>query len=208
MAYVIGFFAADGYITINKRGGQFWCLDIADKKLIYQIKKIIESKHKIGIRKRHGGKYTNYRLQIGNIEMCSDLRNLGFDERKTKRLVLPKVPKQYICDFVRGYFDGDGNVWVGFVHKNRKTKTLSIQTVFTSCSFGFLETLKEHLQNNAVEKGVIRKGKGEYYRLVYSTINSLKLYNFMYNRLGAPGIFLSRKKKVFEKYINATVAQR
>jgi len=34
MAYVLGFFSADGYITINKRGGQFWCIQITDKKLL------------------------------------------------------------------------------------------------------------------------------------------------------------------------------
>ena len=34
MAYVLGFFATDGYITVNKHGGQFWCMDIADKKLL------------------------------------------------------------------------------------------------------------------------------------------------------------------------------
>ena len=38
MAYVLGFFAADGYITVNKRGGQFWCIDIRDKDIIERIK--------------------------------------------------------------------------------------------------------------------------------------------------------------------------
>ena len=52
MAYVLGFFSADGYITVNRRGGQFWCIQITDKKLLEQIKKAIESEHKISIKIR------------------------------------------------------------------------------------------------------------------------------------------------------------
>ena len=79
MAYVLGFFAADGYMTVNKRGGQFWCIQITDKKLLESIKKVIGSEHKISIRlpsKAH--EKTIYRIQIGSMEMCNDLRMLGF----------------------------------------------------------------------------------------------------------------------------------
>src|SRR5690242_9552827 len=110
MAYVLGFFAADGYITVNKRGGEFWSIDIVDKKLIEQIKEMIEAEHKISVRKRVHGVYTSYRLQIGSVEMCNDLRRLGFSERKTNNLALPHVPEKYFTSFVRGYFDGDGHV--------------------------------------------------------------------------------------------------
>ena len=202
MAYVLGLFAADGYITVNKRGGQFWCLDIVDKKLIKKIRDKIDSNHKISTRKRNSGEYTTYRLQIGSIEMCEDLRFLGFYERKTKNLSIPNIPPKYFPDFVRGYFDGDGNVWVGYVHKGRVTRTLSIQTVFTSCSKEFLEELKMRLEINGVNKGRIRQGKGNYFRLVYSIINSFNLYNFMYNDKSAKNkLYLARKKIIFDKYI-------
>ena len=200
MAYVIGFFAADGYITINKRGGQYWSLDIGDRILIKRIKTAIGSEHKISTRNRNGGKYTTYRLQIGSVDMCEDLRKLGFDERKTKRLSVPYIPQKYFTHFARGYFDGDGNVWSGLIHKNKKTHSLAIQTVFTSCSLDFLKKFSDTLYTFGVEKGVLRKGKGNYYRLTYSINNSLKLYDFMYNNLGTSTLFLKRKKDVFEKY--------
>ena len=201
MAYVLGFFAADGYITVNKRDGQFWCIDILDGALLREIKRIIESEHKISLRKRKGGKHVTYRLQIGSGEMCDDLRRLGFNERKTKNLCVPYVPNIYLHDFVRGYFDGDGHVWKGLIHKSRKTFTITIQTVFTSCSLRFLEGIKNRLETSDVKRGVIRKGKGNYYRLTYSVLNSLKLYDFMYNRLGTSRLFLKRKKVVFEKFM-------
>ena len=210
MAYVLGFFSADGYITVNKRGGQFWCIQITDKKLLEQIKKVIKSEHKISARPRSRNESALYRLQIGSIEMCDDLRKLGFSERKTKSLAVPNVPDKYLSDFARGYFDGDGSVWIGFVHKERITKLLAIRAIFTSCSKGFLEILKSKLEKNKITNGVLRKGKGNYYRLTYSIHGSLKLYDFMYNHnikdLG--DLYLNRKKKIFEKFKNAAVAQR
>lgn len=206
MSYVLGFFAADGYITVNKRGGQFWCIQITDQKLLESIKNAIKSEHKISIRMpKKSGESILYRLQIGSIEMCNDLRKLGFPERKTKNLAVPNVPSKYFSSFVRGYFDGDGNVWSGLMHKSRKTHTLVIQTVFTSCSEEFLVKIREKLKSFDIERGALRQekqGKGNYYRLVYSVLNTLKLYNFMYNRLGTSKLFLQRKKDVFEKYIN------
>ncbi len=201
MAYVLGFFSADGYITVNKRGGQYWSIDIGDKLLISNIRFVLGAKHKIGIRKREGGKYTTYRLQVGSIELCNDLRKLGYSEKKTNNISIPDIPTKYFSDFVRGYFDGDGNVWSGVMHKSNKVQTLSIQTVFTSCSLGFLEKLRSLLETFGVERGVLRKEKGNYYRLTYSVKNSLKLYDFMYNSRGIPKLFLKRKREVFERYI-------
>ncbi len=203
-AYVSGFFAADGYITVNKRGGQFWSIHINDKELLESIKKVVESEHAIGVRTKKGSTTKSYRLQIGSIEMCEDLRKLGFFERKTKSLVVPHVPSKYLSHFVRGYFDGDGHVWTGYVHKGRGvSKLLAIQTVFTSASMHFLEVLKSRLEDVGIPRGVIRKGKGEYYRLTYSVLGSLNLYNFMYNHihLGNTTLFLSRKRVVFERFI-------
>jgi len=45
-----GFFAADGYMTVNKRGGHFWNIQIKDKDLLEKIKKSIKSEHKISLR--------------------------------------------------------------------------------------------------------------------------------------------------------------
>lgn len=203
MAYVLGFFAADGYITVNKRGGQFWSIQIIDRGLLEKIKIAVDSEHKITTKnsKKKDGK--SFRLQIGSIEMCDDLRSLGYGERKTKNLVVPNIPNKYFSEFVRGYFDGDGNVWVGLVHKDRKKPTLIIYTAFTSCSKVFLDALKIKLESFDVYGGTIRQGKGNYYRLVYSVTNSLKLCGFMYNGVSVVGnnLYLQRKKKVFDSFI-------
>lgn len=200
MAYVLGFFAADGYITVNRRGGQFWSIQITDKILLYKIRKVINSEHKVS--KRQGGvnEKTQYRLQIGNIEMCHDLRKLGFSERKTKSMSIPNIPSRYFTDFTRGYFDGDGNVWVGWIHKDQKTPSLTLKTMFTSCSGIFLRRLLVELTRFGLTGGSIYQSKGNYYRLQFSAKDSMKLYNFMYNHSTQEGLFLSRKKITFERF--------
>ena len=206
MSYVLGFFAADGYITVNKRGGQFLCVQITDKKLLESIKKVMGAEQAIGVRppdKSKSNEKILYRLQIGSVEMCNDLRALGFSERKTRSLAVPNVPNKYFPDFVRGYFDGDGNVWVGDIHKERKTKTKAILVAFTSGSYGFLKKLQEKLHLHGLGFGYIYGSKkGNYYRLQFSTLSALKLYDLMYNRniKDFLGLYLDRKKKVFEKF--------
>lgn len=203
MAYVLGFFAADGYITVNKRGSNFWCIQITDGELLYKIKNCIKSEHKISKRIGKGSKKDSYRLQIGSFEMCDDLRRLGFKENKTKSMVIPHVPKKYFPDFVRGYFDGDGNVWVGLIHKERSKQSFSISCSFTSCSSDFLFILRARLKNLGLINGTIRKYKDNYYRLTYSILSSLKLYYFMYNESVSSdsSLLLERKRVVFEKFI-------
>ncbi len=198
MAYILGFFAADGYMTVNKRGGQFWCIDINDSILVEGIRAVIESNHKISVRRRHDGNNFSFRLQIGSIEMCDDLRKLGFGPNKTHRLAMPDVPDEYFGDFVRGYFDGDGCVWTGDMHKERETWTHVISIIFTSCSNEFLLALKNRLEIFGIEKGVLSRKHPNYSRLIYSVNGSLKIHDFMYNR--PCNLFLSRKKIKFDQY--------
>ena len=199
MAYVLGFFAADGYLTHNKRGADFWSIQITDLPLLRLIRKSVESDHKIGVRERPKNESTLYRLQIGSKEMCNDLRMLGFGERKTKTLAVPNVPERYFADFVRGYFDGDGNIWFGVIHKERKTSHLTLLTALTSCSEPFLRNIQERLNVSAHTTGsIIRSHAGTYFRLQYSKNDSLQLFNFMYND---STLKLVRKYRQFKKRI-------
>ncbi|MFA6404866.1 MAG: LAGLIDADG family homing endonuclease [Candidatus Paceibacterota bacterium] len=203
MSYILGFFAADGYMTLNKRGAYFWNIQITDKKLLEDIRRTIGSNHKISVRIGKVNERPLYRLQIGSKKMYYDLLALGFNQGKTKSLAVPNVPAIYFRDFVRGYFDGDGNVWSGHIHRNRPSNTLIITVVFTSSSFQFLSEIRRRLRLFMIFKGVLSKGKGNYYRLVYSIRDSLKLHDFMYNHpiLAKDDIFLQRKRIIFEKYL-------
>jgi len=79
MAYVLGFFTADGSMTKNKRGAHFIELEITDKDLLYTIRELLESNHKITERKRSDKWKRAYRLQIGSKMMFNDFRTYAFE---------------------------------------------------------------------------------------------------------------------------------
>ncbi|MBI3888854.1 hypothetical protein HY311_03650 [Candidatus Nomurabacteria bacterium] len=89
------------------------------------------------------------------------------------------------------------------MHKERKTKNFVIFVAFTSCSYEFLNELQKRLNLVGIAGGSIYKSKKrKFCRLQFSTSGALKLYDFMYNRKVEDffGLFLNRKKKIFEKF--------
>ena len=199
MAYILGFIYADGNLTKNKRGGHYLSIYTADRELLIKMREILKSNHKISNRKSISG--FNYCIQIGSKEIFADLVEIGARPNKTLRMKLPKIPNKYFADFLRGYFDGDGNVWVGELHKNRSKNTLTIQVCFTSCSKQFLESLLSGVRSFGVMGGSINKVKNKAcFRLGFSVNDALKIYKIMYNSHQSQ-LFLNRKKATFEKFI-------
>lgn len=199
MAYVLGFFIADGSITVNPRGSEYFSIQITDKKLLEKIRRAMNSDHKITKKKVKINEGPLYRLQIGSKKMCNDLRNLGLIERKARRIQLPDIPKNRFGDFLRGYFDGDGSVWINYMNRRRKTPTFVIQTTFTSCSNNFLKALQEKLKKFNLRGGALFTTQENTFRLQYSVKDSLLLYQLMYDNLDND-LFLKRKREIFEKY--------
>ena len=198
MAYVLGFIYADGNIIYTKRGTWFWSLQITDEDILKEIKKVLNSSHIISKKRKYDNQKQSFRFQVGSKEMCADLLKLGLTERKSKTILLPEVPKKYFTDFTRGYFDGDGGVWVGFKNKRRKHKIYVISAYFTSGSMEFLISLKSILSKNGLLGGsLVKKQRG--FDLKYSINDSFILYRIMYNSTCT--LFLKRKKDKFESYI-------
>jgi len=197
MAYVLGFIYADGNIIYTKRNTWFWSLQINDREILGEIKKALNSEHIISKKKKYNNQKQSYRLQVGSKDMCEDLMRLGLTERKSKTILLPKIPKKYFPDFLRGYFDGDGGVWVGLRNKKQNKKIFTINTCFTSGSKDFLVSLSNVLSDNGLLGGsLVEKERG--FDLKYSVKDSLILYKIMYNSISS--LFLKRKKEKFEKF--------
>ena len=200
MAYVLGFFAADGCMVENKRGAHFIEFHITDRMLLLKIRKLFNSCHKIAKRNRNKKWKIAYRLQIGSKEIFNDLVKLGFSERKSKSLKMPVIPDKYVSHFVRGYFDGDGNVYI-CKRKDRKN-LLSLQAGFTCGSEIFLKELLLKLKKLAkIKNGTLYFRNNSYYCLYFSINDSIGLYDFLYNDCGK--LFLPRKRNVFKKFIKA-----
>lgn len=200
MAYVLGFFAADGYMIRNKRGGHFVDFYNNELEVLEKIQKAIGSGHKISKRLERGNQQASYRIQIGNKIWFQDLTTLGFIQGKSKVLKMPVVPKKYLSHFTRGYFDGDGNIWTGLIHKNDRPRPLQVLSLMFTCgSEKFIEELRRQLGVIAKLKGGSLAYQSRAYRLSYSTHDALQLYRFMYKN--AKDLFLSRKKVRFEEFL-------
>ena len=201
MAYVLGFFTADGNMIRNKRGAHFIELYITDRDILQKIRTLFNSNHKITVRDRKNENWKiGYRLQIGSKEFFNDLIHLGMTPSKSLTIRMPIVPKKFLSHFLRGYFDGDGHVSVSeYQQKDRKNKSKVIVTGFTSGSKQFLEGLKNIISRyDIVKGGTLFYARG--YRLCFSTNDSRRLYNFMYKDSGK--LYLDRKKVIFENYFN------
>lgn len=197
MAYVLGFFAADGCMIKNQRGGHFIEFHITDKEILMAIRRVMGSNHKISVRTRNPNHKMGYRLQIGSKEIFNDLRILGMTSRKSLILQMPPVPQRYVGHFVRGYFDGDGCIYFKTLKfADRKNPRKILQSIFSCGSTAFLSSLHESLQLQGVNGGSLkRKERGN--ELVLSHRDSVALYRIMYNNLGDSDIYLGRKYRLF-----------
>lgn len=202
MAYVLGYFAADGCMLRNKRGGYFIEFTSTDRILLERVQSVIGSNHRISIRLRENPKWkTAFRLQIGSKEWFEDLTALGFAANKSHTLAFPSVPEELLGNFVRGYFDGDGCVYFNKLkYHDRTYKRWILLTMFTSGSRGFLNSLLLRLRTHDVRGGnVLTKTRG--FDIRFSHKDSLALYRLMYNTAQVSDLFLPRKREKLERAI-------
>lgn len=180
MAYVFGFWCADGCIynskmfdiTIHKR----------DKYILKRIAELLD----------YEGNTTDYvdkqtcRINFSCITIYEDLVALGGSERKGLTLEFPQVPREYVSHFIRGYFDGDGCIM--------KLKNNRVNSAFTCGSKKFLMSLHEVLKEEA---GIIG---GSYddscCSLKFGKKDTRLLGEYMYKN--DKTLFLKRKKEKFK----------
>lgn len=201
MAYVLGYFAADGCMFVNPRGSRYVSFSSTDREILEKIKRIFKSQHKISARNRNNKNWKiSYVLQIGSKEMYNDLVDLGFMPNKEARLKLPNMPKIFMRHFIRGYFDGDGSIVYGYYKRRNRNNKLTpyVSTCFAYANAGFLKSLSKVLRNNiGTHKGYLHKRD----HLYYSRLDSIKIFHYIYKGVSKE-FFLERKYDKFLKAIN------
>lgn len=170
-AYVIGFFAADGCVEPNLN--RISCeLSMKDYNHLLNIKNLMNSENPICIKK------TRYScgLYIHNKKMVNDIISKGIIPNKTTRIKLPKVPSEFMRDFIRGYFDGDGSF---YIDKNRSKSTYSFLG-----NINFINELEKVFEKIGCSKkipSIHNVRSTNCYRIRYSSKEDLKkIYSFMY----------------------------
>lgn len=201
MSYVLGYIAADGCITVSKeRKNRPYSLNITsiDKKHLYKIRRALSSNHKIS-KKSGGGSCIAYQLQIRNPILTNGLINRGIIPRKTFRLAPIKVPRKYFSDFTRGFFDGDGSVYIYKVNG-----VFQIKADFISVSSPFIQELNKsickslNINLKTIHRQNPQKSGMAMYGIVFYVDDCEKLAEFFYGN--NPNLYLTRKHSVFKKW--------
>lgn len=122
-AYIIGFIAADGHIDANSYRLTITLKD-SDYQLLEKIRIAMHSTHPIkrGILKGNPYKKTENKIlkqcsiSVNGKKLIQPLIDMGLSGKKTYTLdntLIKYIPDNLIRHFLRGYFDGDGNVTWG-----------------------------------------------------------------------------------------------
>lgn len=202
MAYILGYFVADDCLGVSKERKNSYSFNItsADKSHLYKMRKAMGPTHKIT---NKTGKYIGnhfYAFQIRNPSICHDLIKLGITERKSYTLEPIKIPPKYFSDFARGFFDGDGTIFIYTVNG-----VSQIKGGFMSIRYNFIKdfnlTLCRSLKIPEKSLQTTRPSKKDSYlpqhRISLYISDCEKLFKFMYGH--NPELYLTRKYNIFKK---------
>jgi len=199
MSYILGYWFADGCIGKYNNSYRF-SIGSNDLDIINKIQKCMESTHKIIKTKQkdsiindrlvHTNKIHNT-LSITSKIIYNDIINLGGNERKSLTAKFPYIPKKYIRHFIRGYFDGDGNINLG----DRKYPHI--------CYVGskyFIDKLILY-----IGKPQSYTNKNKIWRIDYWGIDAKKILDYMYKN---SNIHLDRKYNIYKQIENWNIVQK
>jgi intein-encoded DNA endonuclease-like protein len=195
MAWALGLMASDGNVNQEVNRISFSTMDI---ELAEKFRNVLE--YTENIKKR---KTTNvYTVRIYSSKLAHDLVSLGITPAKSLTLEMPNIPQEFLPDFVRGVFDGDGCVSV--IDRTRHHRITRLVTSITSASEKFAIELSNQLIKAGLTSSIHSKppkGVRHTQYIVYlGAHHAIDFYHFLYS--DAPReLCLLRKRELFEQYI-------
>lgn len=195
-AYLLGLLYADGTNSTGKTEIKL-ALHEQDASILEIFKNILQPDKPLYFEMGKGKRGDVYKLVINSKKISYRLCDLGVIPAKTLKLKFPEfIDDNLMHHFVRGFFDGDGNI-----HFNKKCKQLMFSITSTE---SFLLSLQKILMYkcylNKVKLSTRHPERNHNIRqLTYCGNNSVKrLYEWLYKDAK---IFFKRKKSYYEKYL-------
>lgn len=190
-AYWLGFMYADGCVQNRKTGQKLISLAVKDKEVIDNFIKDLDGKF---LTKTYKDTHV---VHLTSTIMFNSLIKHGCIPRKSLVLTFPKLNPLLIHHFIRGYFDGDGTVFISRPKNYSKTNTIYTNIVVGICGTKeFLQGVSKVALINDAKKDK-RKDNNIWYLSFSGTNKVASFYNYLYKDAT---IFLTRKKDKFEKY--------
>lgn len=203
MAYILGLLFADGWVTYSKTSSFSIKIRKSDREILEKVRGKLKSIHKISDRYQKGhfiksginkGHYISGGWSSGisftNKYMVEVLMGLGLVPAKSLHENFPLIPMQYLFDFLRGYWDGDGSISWG---DQMKCSKCYLEVSFCGAENTVLNIKK--MLGGYVKGGSICKN-GSIKSLVYGKKDGQVILNKFYDT--DPDLYLQRK---YDRYM-------
>ena len=193
-AYWLGFIWADGCIASRDYNFE---MALAEKDKEHLEKFNLFVKHKRSITKKvckiNGKECIAYRSSFNSKHFWNTLNNYGCTPKKSLTLKFPKLEifkePQFIYDFIRGYFDGDGCI----THKNKE----HTQIAFSLCGTDdMLRNISDLL--GKPNRKISHDSRGNHCpELTFVHFTALSILSLLYDNAS---IYLERKYNLYKEY--------
>lgn len=202
MAYILGFIAADGSVS-KKENGIFINLHQKDSEILERIKNATNSTRPISYYTKKSTGQELCKFSVWSYEWKQDLSKYGIVPAKTFILEPPLfLDSKYYKDYIRGYFDADGSV---YVRKNKIIEDVPLVKI-EGASKNFMNWLNYVLANqyNIYTSSYYSHKLSNNDTIMYSYNllnydNVLKFYKLIYK--DNPSLYLKRKKNKFDSLL-------
>ena len=193
-AYILGLLLADGHVEKNRNGVSLSLSGERDKYILQEIvKELFINDYELCCNKksRKNSHHNDaYMFWLSSKQISSDLISFGFSNKKTERceFEFSKIPPNLFPHFLRGFFDGDGSIFV--------TKYNSVNVHFVGLP-NIIRYIHSYLKNNDIVSAI-------YPCYSSHTVNELRIGNIheikkFYDLIYKDAVlFLERKKSKFE----------
>jgi len=208
MAWVLGLLFTDGNVSPGRVS-----LSSVDIELLEKAKKLLNSTKPLvkQVQSYDKSKYV-YRFEFCREKMSKDLNWLGLHERKSLNMIFPNVPEEYVRQFIRGCWDGDGSIFISG-GKLRGSYVCGSLKFIEGLVQGFykvgIQKRKPPLEKTETDKMLLRYPDGRFPLAIHkskrsksyeikidSRENLEKLFDYFYDRVDE-SMYLERKFKTF-----------
>lgn len=198
-AYWLGFIYADGYVSYSETNHEMGIeLSAKDINHLRKFNKSIDGNVEVSVRTRatfSDVKHKMCAIRLYSKKIVNDLINKNIDKDKTYSKKFPIVEDKLFIHFLRGYFDGDGCI---FIDKSKNV----IHYDITSANEDILEYIHKKMYEEYGISSYITKeeprldGTVPTYKICFKGMtNGFKFGTLIYDNAT---IYLERKKNLFD----------
>jgi hypothetical protein len=200
-AYFLGLLYADGNLSSTDYNVKI-SLIVGDVSILEKFKSNLNYDGQIkNIIYEDKGFKNQKLLCISNMYLHEDLIKLGCTPKKSLTLKFPSVhmvKEEFQSHFIRGYFDGDGSIFMKKSDKKESQRCVSFcGTEEFMTDIKRILTSKCQLRNNEVHKHI--KSNAFYYK-VGGNLQVDRIFGYLYK--DANGLYLERK---FNKFLKTNI---